>query len=360
MSEAAPSAQAHATASVPRQPKQEQLPASAEITQVAPNILRTQLPISMPGLGHVNMYVLEDKRGFAVVDPGMPGPASWKALKTRLNAIGAPMKRVHSIVVTHSHPDHYGGAARLRSETGADIITHESFRLFYDPSEPDDVDVETSAAHRPTWDKTPWGGEGFKFSVRRRALFQLHRSLPRFFPTARPTVRLSEGARISLADREWVAIHTPGHTEDHLCLFDSEAGVMLCGDHVLPNITPHISGMTKNPDPLAGFFSSLDKVAAFSAGVKISLPAHGNPFQDLAGRCNAIKEHHIERLAKLRKISAEFNKPATVTEFSGHLFSQRAQGPMADSETYAHLEHLRLLGEFSYDTFNGVRQYVQG
>ncbi len=344
--------------SEPRPPKQEQLPASTEVVEVAPNILRTQLPISMPGLGHVNMYVLEDKRGVAVVDPGLPGPASWKALKARLGAIGVPLKRVHSIIITHSHPDHFGGAARLRKETGADIITHESFRLWYDPTEPDDVDLENPAQHHPTWDKTPWGGHGFKLPLRLRLYYQLHRSIPTMFPSPRPTVRLAEGEYISLANREWVAIHTPGHTDDHLCLFDAEAGVMLCGDHVLPNITPHISGMTAATDPLAGFFASLDKVATFGSGVHISLPAHGNPFTNLAGRCQAIKEHHLQRLEKLRQISTAFAKPATVTEFSRHLFSARAQGPMADSETYAHLEHLRLKGEFDYHTDKGVRQYL--
>jgi hypothetical protein len=34
-----------------------------------------------------------------------------------------------------------------------------------------------------------------------------------------------------------------------------------------------------------------------------------------------------------------------VHELSQHLFSPRAQGPMADSETFAHLEHLRRAGE---------------
>ena len=34
-----------------------------------------------------------------------------------------------------------------------------------------------------------------------------------------------------------------------------------------------------------------------------------------------------------------------MNELSVHLFSARAQGAMADSETFAHLEHLRLAGE---------------
>ena len=64
--------------------KQEQELASDEITEVAPGILRMQLPIQFTGLGHVNCYALEDERGFAVVDPGLPGPQSWAGLLDRL------------------------------------------------------------------------------------------------------------------------------------------------------------------------------------------------------------------------------------------------------------------------------------
>src|SRR6188768_1171891 len=72
----------------PRKPKQEQEEATTEVTEVAPGIVRTQLPINMPGLGHVNCYVLEDERGIAVVDPGLPGPESWDHLVDRLGRAG--------------------------------------------------------------------------------------------------------------------------------------------------------------------------------------------------------------------------------------------------------------------------------
>ena len=106
-------------------PKQEQEPASAEVIEVAPNVIRMQLPIWMPGLGHVNMYGLLDDRGLAVVDPGLPGPSSWKALKQRLKTAGYSLKDVHTVVVTHSHPDHFGGAGRIRKESGAELIAHQ-------------------------------------------------------------------------------------------------------------------------------------------------------------------------------------------------------------------------------------------
>ena len=37
-----------------RHSKQEQEPASEEVTEVAPDVIRTQLPVNLPGLGHVN------------------------------------------------------------------------------------------------------------------------------------------------------------------------------------------------------------------------------------------------------------------------------------------------------------------
>ena len=70
--------------------RQEAEPATDEVTEVAPNVLRSQLPISMPGLGHVNMYMLLDDKGAAVVDPGVPGDESWNALLVRL---GKPYAR---------------------------------------------------------------------------------------------------------------------------------------------------------------------------------------------------------------------------------------------------------------------------
>jgi glyoxylase-like metal-dependent hydrolase (beta-lactamase superfamily II) len=179
----------------------------------------------------------------------------------------------------------------------------------------------------------------------RRMRMMVARRFPRLVRLPTPTVRLDDAQTIRLGRREWVALHTPGHTDDHLCLFDPEHGVMLSGDHVLPTITPHIGGFVRDADPLAKFLGSLDKVAAYGPQVSVALPAHGRPFDDLAGRADAIKRHHLERLDVLRSAAAEIGRPARVQELSRHLFSARAQGPMADSETFAHLEHLRLAGE---------------
>src|SRR5437588_7708213 len=108
--------------------RQEQEPAQADVREVAPDVLRLQLPIAMPGLGHVNCYAIPDRRGFTIVDPGLPGPGAWRALRDRLRTAGIRIRDVHTVVVTHVHPDHCGAAGRLAKEAGAELVTHSAFR----------------------------------------------------------------------------------------------------------------------------------------------------------------------------------------------------------------------------------------
>lgn len=362
-----------------RVPKQEQEDASTEVLEVAPDVLRMQLPIQMPGLGHVNMYCLLDERGAAVVDPGLPGDESWAAIEQRLASAGLRVRDVHTVIVTHSHPDHFGGAGRFFAETGCQVIAHRAFETFgrtlslCEP-EPTVSDLEAQLAPRdgahldhdgahldharrrpqpvlqpdrnelwpdrlPELPLAPWGGPQPVPPPEALKRWQQMRTSGRAF-LPRITHAVDHGSLIRLARREWSVWFTPGHTEDHICLHDAEHGVFVAGDHVLPSITPHISGMSDAADPLQCFYDSLAEVAAIP-GVQRCLPAHGHPFTDLQGRAQAIRRHHDERLARIQAISARLG-PASVQAISRELFQQRNWGPMAESETFAHLEHLRL------------------
>jgi glyoxylase-like metal-dependent hydrolase (beta-lactamase superfamily II) len=347
----------------PKPRRQEQEPARSEVTEVAPGVLRLELPIHLPGLGHVNCYAVLDREGAALVDPGLPGPSTWRALQERLRRAGLSVRHVHTVIVTHSHPDHFGGAARFAREAGAEVVAHRTFS--FGPPTPPQPPAEVSVEHLPAEDqaeaapesaedrrardalaaqargRTPWGGQRPRPPLRTRVKWMVLRAVGgRIVPGI--THPVEHGDVLELAGREWFVVHTPGHTGDHVCLHDPASGLFLAGDHVLPTITPHISGLTSSPDPLASYFYSLDRVAEIP-GVALVLPAHGHPFTDLKARTEAIKRHHHERLEKLEGISRELG-PASVQQFSQRLFSPRSWGAMAESETFAHLEHLRLAG----------------
>jgi glyoxylase-like metal-dependent hydrolase (beta-lactamase superfamily II) len=367
-----------------RPPKQEAQPASEEIAEVAPGVLRLQLPVDLPGLRHVNCYALEDGDGFAVVDPGLPGKANWAALRARLAAAGIPLRRVHSVIVTHSHPDHFGGAGLLAEHSGAEIVASDRFRTFWDPDGGDEelVPVPAEGPSRslenmvramagdthdddgnplptsPFSGPTPWGGTRPGIPPERRE--EMRANLAEYvtwFRVPRPSVRLADSDVIRLAGREWFALYTPGHTDDHLCLWDPAEGVLLSGDHVLPTITPHISGLAEG-DSLALYKSSLERVAAL-AGITLALPAHGHPIHDVPARVAAIQAHHDERLVQLEEISARLGW-ATVQMLSHEMFAPRSWGSMAESEAYAHAEHLLALGRIRRREVEGHLEYGVG
>jgi glyoxylase-like metal-dependent hydrolase (beta-lactamase superfamily II) len=325
--------------------KEEAAPASPDLKEVAPGVIRVQLPINFTGLGHTNMYVLEDDRGAAVIDTGLPGRSSWSAIRRGLVAAGVPLARVHTIMVTHSHPDHFGNAARLMAESGADLLTHTAFQIWWTPDDHPALDEDEMARHAEARaGRMPWHGSSQRRSTRARARGWWMRNFGhRMYPTPIPTRRLIDGEELQLGRRTLQAVHTPGHTADHLCWFEPATGLLFSGDHVLPSITPHIAGIGAGPDPLADYVASLDKAVALP-GVGLVLPAHGDPIADLAGRAASIKNHHEERLDQLRHIIAA-SAPMTVENLAEELFPKRLWGFMAESETFAHIEHLRFLGE---------------
>jgi len=57
------------------------------------------------------------------------------------------------------------------------------------------------------------------------------------FDTDRPSVdnEIPDGGSVELGLGTYEALHTPGHKNDHLCLYDEDAGVLFAGDLIFQN-----------------------------------------------------------------------------------------------------------------------------
>ena len=66
-----------------------------------------------PGGAFVNAYLVESSDGIVAVD-GTLTVTDGRALRVRLDALGKPLL---AVLVTHAHPDHYGGIVELVGAT---------------------------------------------------------------------------------------------------------------------------------------------------------------------------------------------------------------------------------------------------
>lgn len=249
---------------------------------IAPGFRRVRIPMP-PGTGlpFSNAYLIEDTDGrLHVIDPGSPTPEAHETLRTALG--GAP---VASIVLTHLHADHSGGAAALAAETGAPVLVHARERAA----------LALIAAGLPAPDLEAWG-----VPADRRPELLASAAVPAG-PAAQLvdaviTGVLTDGDLLDVPGRRLRVIGTPGHTVGHLCLHDAEAGLLVTGDHVLPTVNSGLGlGGPTDTNPIADYLASLDRVAQLDRGGLRALPGHEDPFTGLRERCSALAAHHLRR-----------------------------------------------------------------
>src|SRR5947209_1909391 len=94
-----------------------------EVAEVCPGVFEVRLPIPFED-GHVNCFLLRDGERVDLVDCGIGSEASLALLRAAVRHLAGPSGRLRRLVVTHIHPDHYGGAGELTSEDGAELYLH--------------------------------------------------------------------------------------------------------------------------------------------------------------------------------------------------------------------------------------------
>ncbi len=111
---------------------------------------------------------------------------------------------------------------------------------------------------------------------------------------------VSEGDKIIAGDYEFKCIAAPGHTPGLLALYEAKRKMLIGGDHLLAKITPNISTLEDNDNPLKDYLNSLDKV--YKMDIELVLPAHRAAITDHRERIAQLKEHHQDRAQAIMDI----------------------------------------------------------
>lgn len=326
-------------------------PGTGEIVTIAPGVGWARLPV--PGsLKHINVWILDDGEGVALVDTGLdiaPCREAWGAL------FEGPLKgrAVTRILCTHFHPDHIGLAGWLAERFDASLwMTREEW-LFARMLTADVRDAPPRQAfiywRAAGWDEARIEAEAAKGWGRFSSVVS---------PIPVSFVRMHDGDRIAIGDGEWRVVIGNGHCPEHACLIDDVRGLMIAGDQVLPRITSNVSLSLSEPeaDPLGDWLASIARLKALPDSLLV-LPSHGEPFHGLHARLDALDHGHRDRLDALHAHLAE---PKRAVDCFSILFGRKIDDSvygLATGEALAHLRHLEAEGRATRDTRDGVHWY---
>jgi glyoxylase-like metal-dependent hydrolase (beta-lactamase superfamily II) len=260
--------------------------------EIFPDVVRVLVPNASMMTGSGTNSYLVGAESLVAIDPG-PDDAEHVGKLAELSA-----GRLKYIVVTHHHPDHAPGAARLAAVTGAPILSYGAV-----PSSP--------------------------------------------FATVVPDRALVDGDVVAVTGLSLTALHTPGHTSDHLSFmanFDPAAGaprVLFSGDTVIGGSTVVVAP----PDgDMVAYISSLDRLLHLSPSADVIAPGHGELIEDPA---EAISDYLARRRARERSVlEALANGPANATDLVALIYPDLARGldGVATRTVWAHLRKLGIEG----------------
>jgi glyoxylase-like metal-dependent hydrolase (beta-lactamase superfamily II) len=201
-------------------------------------------PFTFRGTG----VAIVGKDQVAVIDPGPDDPAHLQSLEDTLRG-----RRVTHILVTHTHRDHSPAAKHVKQWTGA-----------------------------PTYGFGPHGHD--------RGLI-IEEGADRKFV---PDIRLRDGDIIEGDGFTFEAVHTPGHTSNHICYALKEERALFSGDHVMGWSTTVVAP----PDgDMAAYMRSLEKL--LSRDDQIYWPTHGGPIRNPKPFVSALLQHRRSREAQI-------------------------------------------------------------
>lgn len=237
----------------------------------------------------------------AVIDPG---PLLDSHVDALVRALGR--ERVTHIVITHTHRDHSPAARPLKQATGA-----------------------------PTY------GFGSHGSGRADGGGEVEEGADRDFV---PDIRVCDGDRIEGDGWTLEAVHTPGHTSNHLCYALLEENALFPGDHVMGWSTTVVSP----PDgDMRAYMRSLERLRA--RGEEVFWPTHGPPIPEPRDFVTALLAHRHEREDQLLACLA--HDASTIPEMVETMYADvgRHLHAAAARSVLSHLIHMAETGRVRCD-----------
>ena len=311
----------------------EGLPPQAGVMQVAEGVywVRMNLPYS---LDHINLYLIKDGEGWAVIDSCVDLPQSrtdWQGLFSDFMG-GAPITKV---LITHMHPDHVGLAGWLVKRFDAQFYMSRTDYLMCRAMAADTGQEAPPEALR-FYHAAGFSEDGLaRYKKRFGGFGEYIHPLPQSYH------RLQQGDEVRIGEHLWRVEIGAGHAPEHACLYCPDLAVLISGDQVIPRISSNVSLFPTEPmaNPLQEWIDSCARLRDVLPNDVLVLPSHNEPFYGLHERLTSLIEKHENALERLLGV-CDAPRRAVDKEIFSILFKRKVEGSnffMATGESLAHL-----------------------
>lgn len=320
---------------------------AGEPVEIRDGVWWLRLPLGSR-LDHVNVYLLEDSSGWWLIDTGNNSADCRSVLEGVFSSDPFSRKPLHSLVVTHYHPDHIGLAGWF-CDRGAILRATRVCWLTALGLHSQSSDIPND--HQVEFLRRAGVSELELMAYRRRGVngfASLVAPLPREYRS------IDEGDVLEIGRRKWKVYIGNGHAAGHATLW-SDDGMAIVGDHVLSGISPNISIHPSEPDAdlTTEWINSCSKFRDLADDDTLCLPGHNPPFVGIVSRCDQLirnQEIILERLLK------ELNRPRTTLDCLKVAYrrtpSSSREYDLLVGETMSllnHLMHRKLVQRESFD-----------
>lgn len=319
-------------------PLGESAPGPGALLDAAPGVRWLRLPVD-DTIDFINLWVLDDGDGYAIVDSGV-ATAESRALWERLFAGPLAGRAATRLICTHHHADHSGLTAWLAERLSIGLVMPRAEWLTARDTCAEmagDIPPETLAM----WRFGGWSEAEIERAVAAGWGFygEAMQPPPRVFTP------LVAGSILRVGQRRYKVIVTSGHSPEQAALWDEAGGVLIASDMVLPD---RLSGLGMracdlHTDTLGEWLAGAQALRSLPADVLV-LPSHGRPFRGLHARLDEIESTYRRRCERLAEFCAE---PRTVAECFPMIFRRPVSDwlrPSATGEILAYLNHLGAIG----------------
>jgi glyoxylase-like metal-dependent hydrolase (beta-lactamase superfamily II) len=309
-------------------------PEHGDVNPVADGIAWLRMPLPF-ALSHINLWMLRDGAGIAIVDTGINSGKSkdiWRAAIADQN--------VTRVFVTHLHPDHVGCAGWLCADNDVELwMSREEYLLCR-------ILVADTGRPAPDAGVRFYRAAGFPETslARYQEMFGMFGKFVAPLPDSYH--RLIDGECVSIDGSDWEIVVGNGHSPEHACLFNAARNVVISGDQLLPTISSNVSVYPTEPhgNPLKDWMQSLQMLKQRLPEDVLILPAHGSPFRGAHARLDALINEHETGLSMLLDLCAEARRAVDVFPalFKANIADSNLI--MATGESIAHLNYLLYAG----------------